>query len=209
MAASGFPSAKQAIPSASGSGWASAGPCLPQAERPASVEQSPRAFPDALRKSFGIKWAATPTATRVGPQAQLPMAGRSRVSILILISSFVLFCMGSAFFMLSRRIRGPGETQASLGRGRPRDALVPGGRPSWEELDDARRDGWDSEVFAAKASEQWNVLGKLLVRQQPPEASDVKSLVTEEFTSGQLRPRKLKDVFHDRALQVERGEAPE
>jgi hypothetical protein len=125
-----------------------------------------------------------------------------------MLIAIVLVGGGGSFFLFSR-LRRQGEDPRSPPEGAPQDQVVLQGQPSWEELDDARRDGWDSEVVAAKVSAQWNVLGKLLVRLQPAAAPDLKGLVTEEFSSADLRPRDLKTAFEDGLLQVERGKAGE
>lgn len=121
---------------------------------------------------------------------------------LILVISALAACLAAAAFYFRKGSEAPFVASSSS-----RDAVVIPGTPSWEQIDDARRDGWDSEVFAAKASQQLNALGKLIVRSEEIKATDVEALVTEDFSCGELRPRNLEMVFQDQVLRVEREEA--
>jgi hypothetical protein len=76
----------------------------------------------------------------------------------------------------------------------------------WQELDDPVRDGWDSEVFSAKADEQLKKLAKLLDRGERIDAAALSSLAADDFSCGPLRPENLVTVFRDRTLWVQRAD---
>ena len=69
-------------------------------------------------------------------------------------------------------------------------------------VDDLSRDGWASEAFAARATRQLKVIGKLMVKSATPSAQNLVHLVTEDFACGALRPTQLEQVFRDNALTV-------
>ncbi|MGI9518848.1 MAG: hypothetical protein ACR2NP_17465, partial [Pirellulaceae bacterium] len=77
----------------------------------------------------------------------------------------------------------------------------------WDSIDDASRDGWDTEVFAARASEQLNQLKKLLQHPESLDESSVESLATEDISLTPLRPAHPQQVFEDAVLRVFRNKS--
>jgi hypothetical protein len=58
---------------------------------------------------------------------------------------------------------GRGYCQVPRDTNEHQDARVPIKKgPSWEEIDDPAKDGWDTEVFASQATKQLKTLGNLL-----------------------------------------------
>ncbi len=87
-----------------------------------------------------------------------------------------------------------------------KDARVPtNGGPSWKEIDDPSKDGWDTEAFARQANKQLKVLGHLLAHADGMNAGDVVNLITEDFACGPLRPPNLATVFDDQHLKIDRA----
>ena len=85
-------------------------------------------------------------------------------------------------------------------------ATVPLRNPrSWEQMDDPAADGWETEVFHAKAKKQLEKLGALLVRTEPVQARELAPLLAADFSCGPLLPGTLHPVYEDRALIVQRA----
>ncbi len=67
-------------------------------------------------------------------------------------------------------------------------------------------DGWDTELFAERASAQLKHLGKLMTSGHPITTGDLSSLLSENFSSSVLRPAKLQKVFEDASISVQRSQ---
>jgi len=88
-----------------------------------------------------------------------------------------------------------------------KDAAVPVARgPSWQETDDPSRDGWDTEVFSARAEKQLKVLLHALEGPGVAGAGPLAGLLAEGFSSEPLAPAALRSVFESGALRVRRNE---
>ena len=80
------------------------------------------------------------------------------------------------------------------------------GRSS-SEMDNPSKDGWDTELFHQKAKKQLKKLGALIADRTLIDArAHSATLATLDFSCGPLQPVKLRTVFRDQALQVERAE---
>ncbi len=79
------------------------------------------------------------------------------------------------------------------------------GGSSWKEIDDPSRDGWDTEVFAGKATKQLKTLGKLLAHPRDIDAAAFEGLINDDFACGPLRPSNLVTVLDDRHLKIDRA----
>jgi hypothetical protein len=84
------------------------------------------------------------------------------------------------------------------------DATVPVSRPKWAEVDDPRRDGWDTEVLSSKAETQLKLLGKLLTHPGDINRDAVIPLFDSRATVEALIPPQLHTVYSDGPLTVER-----
>jgi hypothetical protein len=98
-------------------------------------------------------------------------------------------------------VQAPAAARAAAA---PRDEIPLAGRPSWTDVDDPRRDGWGSEVFAARAGEQLAVLGRLVAGREEATAAGLETVAAAECAVGELRPRAVRVVFTGRIVQVER-----
>ncbi len=73
-----------------------------------------------------------------------------------------------------------------------------------QELKDAAKDDWDTEVYNDLAGKQLKTLGKLLGHPEEIDAAHLSELAVPSFASGGLRPGALQPVFQDGALTVVR-----
>ena len=78
--------------------------------------------------------------------------------------------------------------------------------PSWQETDNPSRDGWDTEVFSAKATQVLNRLGKMLTDPSGIRPDQLAPLVSGDFSCGRLVPESLEAVISDHLFEVRRGE---
>ena len=69
---------------------------------------------------------------------------------------------------------------------------------------DPANDGWDSELFADRASKHLNRLGELMVSANPPTADDLSSLLAIDFSCSALRPIERQATFADTSVTVRR-----
>ncbi len=79
------------------------------------------------------------------------------------------------------------------------------GGSSWKEIDDPSKDGWDTEVFAGKATKQLKTLGKLLAHPRDIDAAAIEKLITNDFACGPLRPDNLVTALDDQHLKIDRA----
>ena len=87
----------------------------------------------------------------------------------------------------------------------PQDARVPITEgPSWQELDDPAKDGWNTEAFAAQAKKQLEMLGDLLAHPGEVNTAKVARLVTDDFSCGLLGPDTVPIALNDPRLKIER-----
>ncbi|MGI9427464.1 MAG: FG-GAP repeat domain-containing protein [Bythopirellula sp.] len=86
------------------------------------------------------------------------------------------------------------------------DALVPINKgPTWNEIDDPTKDGWDTEALASQVKQQLELLGKFLAHPGDMEADNVENLITADFACGPLQPDSLVTTLDDHHFQVERA----
>lgn len=76
---------------------------------------------------------------------------------------------------------------------------------TWDELDDAASDGWDSEAFHLQVKKQLDQLGRLIANPRQVPAAAFSSLADLDFQCGPLRPAQMQSVFQDATIAVERG----
>jgi hypothetical protein len=79
--------------------------------------------------------------------------------------------------------------------------------PSWKELDDPAKDGWDTEVVSSKADKVLQQLYKMLTSGKAIVASELEALVSPTIMCVQLLPTQRKTSFQDAIIQVERSSA--
>jgi len=77
--------------------------------------------------------------------------------------------------------------------------------PSWDQLDNAERDGWDSEVFAAEATGQLKTLGRLFTDPAPPADVELGRIAAEEIAVHPLLGESLARAFDDPQFRVDRA----
>ena len=78
--------------------------------------------------------------------------------------------------------------------------------PTWQQIDDPRKDGWDTEVFSQQADRQLKKLAKLVMSDaRVVDQQSVAELVASDFACGALRPEPLDEVYRDQMLVVRRG----
>jgi hypothetical protein len=75
----------------------------------------------------------------------------------------------------------------------------------WSGPDDARRDGWESEVHSAQAKHQLEVLGALVAQPDSIDPKQLAALAIDEFRCDRIRPDALETVFKDPFIHVERN----
>lgn len=86
------------------------------------------------------------------------------------------------------------------------DARVPINQgPTWNEIDDPTKDGWDTEALASQVKKQLELLGKFLAHPEGIEADDLENLVTADFTCGPLQPASLVTTLDDLHFKIERA----
>lgn len=78
-------------------------------------------------------------------------------------------------------------------------------RENWDAIDDATVDGWDTEAFTDKATEQFAKLKKLLQKPETITADSVASFADEQINVSHLRPTELETVFADQTVVVKRA----
>ncbi len=71
---------------------------------------------------------------------------------------------------------------------------------------DPSRDGWQTEAFNDAAGEQLKQLAKLLEHPDRFTSDQLRRLAGDAFACAALRPAKLRKVFRDDSLSVQRGE---
>jgi hypothetical protein len=75
----------------------------------------------------------------------------------------------------------------------------------WDAIDDPARDGWESEVFAARAGGRLKALAKRIADPEGLDGPGAETLAAPGFVSGSLRPARLEPAFEDGGLRVERA----
>jgi hypothetical protein len=125
----------------------------------------------------------------------------------IALAALVLLAAAGAWFAF-REVPGPGAgpppPPAAPASAAP--AVVPRVAGStWDEIDDPARDGWASEVFAAKAGERLKAAARWILDPDGAAAPDPAALAAADFASGSLRPERLERAFEDGGIVVERA----
>jgi hypothetical protein len=82
------------------------------------------------------------------------------------------------------------------------DAVVSGTRGT-PPREDTNRDGWDTEVFSARAQGTLKALALLL--DSPPGKGPEAGLLADDFQCSTLRPAELEETFRDQHFIVRRG----
>jgi hypothetical protein len=101
------------------------------------------------------------------------------------------------------------DTNGSTIDASQRDAHIPSpsNRP-WNEIDDPKADGWDTEVFAANAKKQLEKLGLLLIQFDSSQSDSIETkvakLITDDFACESLLPSDLTTVLDDQHLKITR-----
>jgi len=82
------------------------------------------------------------------------------------------------------------------------------GKP-WDEVDDPKRDGWDTEVFTEVAMKQLNALGGMMTGDGGELVpSQMGEIVAGEFVCERFRPSEAKEILDDGQLRTVRLSAP-
>jgi VCBS repeat protein len=124
---------------------------------------------------------------------------RARVALLVVVALIVAAAAG-AWLRQRRLSMAPpaGESSPS-----PPVAVIPRLQGTgWNEIDDPARDGWDSEVFAAKVGDRLKAVAKRIL---DPDGPAPPELAAADFASGSLRPERLERALEDGVLLVERA----
>ena len=126
-----------------------------------------------------------------------------------------LMSLGAAFLLLAScsnpnaEREGEDERAERDGIAHVEDAAaeVPIGKKiDWQaDVDNPRKDGWDSEVRAAEAKAQLKKFGKILGSANAPDHEAFAEIMVAQISSSVLRP-KLDRVFEDRMTAVHRLE---
>jgi len=99
----------------------------------------------------------------------------------------------------------PVPSAAGAAASAPLTARLPSGpEPSWDQIDDPARDGWDTEVFQVEAGKQLKALGQLLTGPDAIGVQHVADLIVPDFSCGALQPGGLVTAFEDRTFKIER-----
>jgi hypothetical protein len=106
--------------------------------------------------------------------------------------------------------QAPSEAPGPIARGTLSDsAVVPLiGKPSWDELDNAEKDGWNTEVFTDKATRQLKQLGACILRLARGEelaVLDIANIAAERFECTPLRPARVNTIFKDNIFTIQRS----
>jgi hypothetical protein len=110
-----------------------------------------------------------------------------------------------SFIALRPQRRPPAEPAADEG-GRAALVRPP---PSWEAIDDPRRDGWHTEAFAAVATARLELLAAAIAGPEDLDAARrLEELAAPAFACGDLRRGPLEVVHEEGRLRVERAVAP-
>lgn len=73
-------------------------------------------------------------------------------------------------------------------------------------VDDASADGWQTELFSARALAQLDSLAKHLTGSDTEPTGTIADLVSRNFTGRSLRPAQVQEVYRDEAIVVRRGD---
>lgn len=128
----------------------------------------------------------------------------SRIRLLCFCSAFVLTILNCTAGIAAEQSGRMQPATAST------SAVTTSAAKDW--LDDAQHDmnpandGWDTELFSERANQQLKRLGKILVAGSPPSTTELAKLLASGFSSTSLRPKKLKTVFADKSVTVQRAE---
>ncbi|NNC88110.1 MAG: VCBS repeat-containing protein [Akkermansiaceae bacterium] len=115
----------------------------------------------------------------------------------------VVLVVAGAVFIAVRFLR---EAPSAAEPADPVAARVPvGPTPSWKQIDDPARDGWDTEVYAEKAKKQVQALGKLMAPARPLDPAAVAKLITGDFACGPIRPDDAATVLDDGYFRIDRA----
>ncbi len=93
----------------------------------------------------------------------------------------------------------------------PQRPTVAAGPPpssaAWSQIDDPRKDGWETEAFNDVASKQLGNLVDVLAGEGTVDATALEEMVAADFDCGRLVPGNLHTAYEDSLLRVERGDA--
>lgn len=76
---------------------------------------------------------------------------------------------------------------------------------SWDEIDNAAADGWDTEVAAEHVTGQLNKLKKVLASDKPVDASSIGHLTNDQVAVYSVTPDQLETAFETSRLRVQRA----
>ena len=76
-------------------------------------------------------------------------------------------------------------------------------RPAWEQLDNAKHDGWETEVLYTQAKHQLDEIGKVLAHGDQISTDELQPFVTADFSCGALVP-SLRRINTDSHFVVQR-----
>lgn len=130
-----------------------------------------------------------------------------RLLIVLLVAATAVALYSMLDFQVPRNTSKQQDIRVPLERDPSgKDAFVPTGRgPSWKEIDDPAKDGWDTEVFASKATKQLKAFGKLLAHPSDSDTAAMADLITDDFACGPLRPANLITILEDQHLKLDRA----
>ena len=136
-----------------------------------------------------------------------PQSTPSGRRLWLVLAGVALAC---GLFGISHLVRSPDpdadEIATGVGGAGVSDARVPTRTgASWEEIDDPSKDGWDTEVFSAKAMKQLKVLGRLLTQPEEIVPAALEPLVASNFVGGALLPETVVTVLDDQHLKIDRS----
>jgi hypothetical protein len=78
-------------------------------------------------------------------------------------------------------------------------------RKDWEQIDNPRTDGWDTEVFNNLAEKQLKKIGEMVIHPENLDAEHAAGLVIDGFFTTGLFVEKPEEVFRDGEITIGRG----
>lgn len=165
-------------------------------------------------------------ATRSGRKKNADAASGERKdlrtsTLLTILLPFLALCSGVAWYVigsgepdLSETVREEqtagidndhGTSGSSSRTGNKNWTTIGHQEKSWNEIDDASADGWDTEVASERVTEQLNKLKKVLASDKPVDASTISHLTDDQLTVYSVTPKQLETAFETPELRVQRA----
>ena len=156
-----------------------------------------------------IAYALSP-ADRMSPMSRprfqvVRSASRPRLWLPILslaVCAIIIFVVGVVKLLQSDRQRPSPNGRTSLSSNGKSESYSTTNL-KWQEFDDPRSDGWDTEIFSDMAGERLKKIGNLLIGESDSNDSELTAFIATDFQCDALLPR-LREVYADDSLVVHR-----